>query len=189
MNTSRTLVDAVLRQHFVILDTETTGLKQPAQVIQIGIIDWHGDTLLDTYVFARDPLPKIITDITGIKDSDVEHAPLWEDVKKTILEIVQGKDIITYNAKFDRYMLHCSDDTFGLARTEYGTLNQWFCAMLWYANIHADYDQYHGNNRWVKLQDACKLEGVIPDGAHTAIQDCRSTYALIRATMARLADE
>jgi DNA polymerase III subunit epsilon len=185
--TSLTDMQAVLlRQNFVILDTETTGLKRPAEIVQIAILDFQGLPRLHTYVKPVRPIPFDAQRIHGITDEMVQDAPDWKQVRQTLLAEIQGKDVIVYNATYDRHMMHCSDEASGLGKLDYHSFATWNCAMLWYADVRSEWDSYHGNNRWHKLADACVYEHITVDAAHDALGDCKMTYQLLRQVQYRL---
>ncbi len=58
----------------------------------------------------------------------------------------------------------------------------WHCAMLQYAEYAGDWDDWHGNYRWHKLEAACRRSGIPdPDApAHSALGDCLRTLALVQ---------
>lgn len=178
MNTDE-LFRIVDRGNFVILDTKTTGLSRPAEVCQVAVINPVGDTLLDSYVCTRNPIPGEATAIHGITDDMVRFAPTWPVFKDSLLSTLKGKDVLVYNAKFDRHMLHCSDDTWELDETNYKAASNWHCVMLWYADVFQEWDDYHQNNRWQKLSNAIVQVGLEPDNAHNALGDCRMTLRLV----------
>ena len=60
-----------------ILDTETTGLYDDAEIVEISIIDENGGVLLDTLVKPLKPIPAEATAIHGITNEMVATAPTW----------------------------------------------------------------------------------------------------------------
>ena len=169
-------------RNFVILDTETTGLKKLGrfipEIVEIAIIDHDGIALLNTRFHPIEPIPYEATHIHGIKDSDCFNAPRWPEVAPKIADIIQGRTVITYNSVYDRFMFHCTDEATGI-RWNWKELGSWRCAMLWYSDIWGDWDEYNGNNRWVKLTDAVMQQGLAISDAHSALGDCLMTLSLI----------
>jgi len=104
---SNKLSTIVATNNYVILDTETTGLRRPAEIIQIAIVDPNGKTLLDTLLHPKNPIPPESTAIHGITDGYVVGCPEWPAVKELVMRYTDGKSILVYNAKFDRHMMHC----------------------------------------------------------------------------------
>jgi DNA polymerase III subunit epsilon len=182
-----TFMDIIEMENWVVLDTETTGLEWPAEIIQIAIIDHLANTLLDTLVKPMYSIPPDATAIHHIDDETVKFAKPWPYTRDQVHDIVKDRDVIIYNAAFDKQMLRNSHRMYQIDDAPY-----WFpardvrCAMLWYADVRSEWDDYRGNNRWHRLSCACDYERVVYTDAHSAIADCRMTYALIRAVQARL---
>lgn len=61
----------------IFLDTETTGLGRDAEIIDLGVVDMHGNVLIDTLIAPRSPIPPETTRVHGIVDADVIGAPGW----------------------------------------------------------------------------------------------------------------
>ena len=64
---------------WVILDTETTGLDNTAEAIQIGVLAPDGNVLLNTLVNPICHIPENVTHIHGITNEMVEDAPWSPD--------------------------------------------------------------------------------------------------------------
>lgn len=165
--------------NWLILDTETTGLRAPAEIVQIAIIDPTGQVLLDTLIKPSRPIPADAIRIHGITNELVVGAPAWWLIADRVAGLIRGKNVITYNATYDRYMFHCSDDMCGLPKREWKNLAAWHCAMLWYAERYGEWDDYHGNYKWQKLTNAMGYEGLPISNAHSALGDCQMTLSLI----------
>lgn len=168
------------RKNFVILDTETTGLKRPAEICQIAIIDPEGKEVLYSLVKTANPIPAEATQIHGITDDMVLDAPTWPVIKEAVLKAIRGKDVLVYNATYDRHMMHCSDEMWSLPQTDYKIDARWECVMLWYADVWGEWDDYHQNNRWQRLGNAyMQCGGEDLTGAHNALGDCLMTKYII----------
>lgn len=166
----------------VYLDTETTGLGSGAEICSIAVIDDAGHVLLDTLVKPALPIPPDATEIHGITDADVAAAPGWETVWPQVCELVRNRLVIIYNADYDLRLINQS----GLMHAVHSNLLDWSnteCAMRLYADFHAEWDAYHGNNRWINLVNACRqmrvgTAGILP---HSAAGDCELTRRLVHA--------
>ena len=66
---------ALTDPNLVILDTETTGLYDPARIVDIAVTTAAGDVLLDTLVDPGVPIPPEATAVHGITDADVAGKP------------------------------------------------------------------------------------------------------------------
>lgn len=167
------------RENFVVLDTETTGLDRPAHICEIAILDMRGRPLVDTLVCIKGVMPPAAYNAHHISEAMLLNAPCWTEVKPRVLDAISGKDVITYNAIFDRKMLHLTDEAHGLEHTEYKALANWHCAMEWYAEIYGELNTYYGTYRWQKLQDAINQSGLKPFAAHRAMDDCEAVLRLV----------
>lgn len=176
--TLESFYELVRGNDFVVLDTETTGVLD-AEICQIAIIDSNGNELLNTLVKPSKPIPEQASRIHGISNDGVKDAPAWAEVQPQMRDILRGKDVVIYNATFDRKMMHWSDEKAGLPRCDYKTEARYWDAMEFYAEYHGDWNEYHGSYTWQKLTVAAERLGIDTKHAHTAIADCRMTLAVI----------
>jgi DNA polymerase-3 subunit epsilon len=172
------------QDNYVILDTETTGLKD-AEICQIAIIDKHGTTLLNTYVKPTRAIPASATAIHHITNTMVEGAPAWSDISPLLVPLLTNCDVIAFNAVFDRKMMHKSAEAVGLPKTDWKTLGRWWCAMLAFSEIYGVRDRQRAGFRYQSLQTAAKHYGIRVSGAHTALDDCLTTLAVVKAIAAQ----
>lgn len=73
----------------LIVDTETTGLGDDAEIVEIAVVDSQGSIVFDSLVKPRRPIPREASDIHGITNAAVEDAPgfaqLWAAELKGVL--------------------------------------------------------------------------------------------------------
>lgn len=168
---------------YVILDTETTGLDDKAEICQIAIIDSSGNVLLDTLVKPTCPIPEDASAVHGITDDMVKDAPGWADVASRVAEIINVRTVVIYNAGYDYRMLHQSSKAAGLDHWQDESI--WQCAMLAYAEHYGDWNNYRGNYRWQRLTDAAFQTKAEIKNAHNALGDCLMTLAVCKAMIAK----
>lgn len=176
------------RGNFVVLDTETTGLKKPAEIIEIAILSCTGLVLLDTRVRPKLDIPPDAIAVHHITNEMVKDSPTWPNVRPQVLDAIGGMDVIVYNATYDRHMMHCSDENWSLAQFDYKVGAHWHCAMEWFASHWGAYNEYYGSYRWEKLDRACAkfgCETIFP--LHSALGDASLTLELVRKGCAELA--
>ena len=97
--------DEGLDTEFVAFDVETTGLSaETDRLTEIGaVIFKNGQTgeKFSTFVDPGMPIPPNITELTGIRDSDVAGAPGEAEAMRAFLGFVGGRPIVAHNAAFD----------------------------------------------------------------------------------------
>ena len=102
-----------LDTEFVAFDIETTGLNaQTDRMTEIGAIRFAGDKILEVFNTFVDPerhIPPDITQLTGIRDSDVQGAPKEKEALERFIAFVGDRPIIAHNAHFDvGFMTACA---------------------------------------------------------------------------------
>ncbi len=177
------LLDVVNSNEFIVLDTETTGLDNRAEICQIAIIDHTGRALLDTLVKPTRGIPVDAQRIHGISSAMVTDAPSWMEVNEWVWDVSQNKTVIVYNASYDFKLIAQSERACSpLALSDWHTVKR-VCAMLGYAEFVGDWNDYRGNYAWHRLTDAAFQIGyALPEGlnAHSALGDCLMTLAVCR---------
>lgn len=156
-------------QHWIILDTETTGLDEYAEVIQIGVTDGAGKVLMDNVQCK--PLRSIPAEATAIHHITNEImicAAPFQSAWDTLTHIADGKIVVVFNAAYDRRVLLQSASRLPLPEPLLPV--RWECAMLKHAEWVGEWNDYHGSFRWQKLQG----------GDHSALGDCRATLDVIQ---------
>jgi DNA polymerase-3 subunit epsilon len=164
---------------FVILDTETTGFY--GEVIELAIIDNKGHELYNNLLKSLCKIEPDAQEAHHITAEMLEHAPTIAQEWQRICDVVHGRTVITYNAKFDSERIAYSLGRYGLNTCE---ACQWRfeCAMEGYAAFWgAPPKRGHTTPKWQSLGDACWQQGVTldPKSMHRAYADARATWALI----------
>ena len=171
----------ILKGQFCVLDTETTGLDQRAEIVSIAIVDQDGQTLLNTLVKPTRPIPPDATRIHGITNEAVADAPSWAEVYVQVKQIISGHPLIIYNAEYDIAMLYQSSDLANVAPVNWVNLpSDVACAMIEYAKVWGEWNDYYESYRWQKLTAACQQQGIEVVGAHGALADALMTLKLCR---------
>lgn len=154
-------------QKVIVIDTETTGFSEEAEVIQLGAIDLEGNVLLDTLVQCQGDIPPSATAIHGITKEMLVDAPTWPEIHDQLSKLLEAADfVVMYNHTYDHRLMRQTAKRHGLTLPRYRTR----CAMREYADTYFEGD-------WVSLSEAAHYENVDTSNikAHTAIGDCEMT--------------
>lgn len=155
------LADESKADKMLFLDTETTGLDDKAQVIQLAIIDEDGDmivnTLLDTYTLISPEAYKV----HKIGARQIKGYPHFRHIASMVNNLLSGRYVGMYNAEFDMRMMRQSSDI--------GFKGAIPVCVMQKAKEH------FGEEKWLSLVDACKRLGIELDNAHDAFADALAT--------------
>jgi DNA polymerase III epsilon subunit family exonuclease len=90
---------------FTALDVETTGLRPLThRIIEVAAIRYREGREVDRFVTFVQPerkLPSVIVNLTGIRDADLEDAPLFRDIADNLLTFLGDDLIVGHNVGFD----------------------------------------------------------------------------------------
>ncbi|GIV81355.1 MAG: DNA polymerase III subunit epsilon [Anaerolineae bacterium] len=167
----------VLQQPLVVLDTETTGLGQRDQVVQIAVIDHTGEPLLESLIKPSMPISRDASRVHGITSDMVRDAPSFPEIYPQLVAVLAGHTIIAYNASFDRQMLNQTCWAYELKEFP---RRPWQCAMLRFAEYYGQWHPARQAFKWQKLADACAFLDIPGTGAHSALGDARMTLRLVQ---------
>lgn len=107
-----------LDTEIVAFDIETTGLNAGSdRMTEIGAVIFSGDEVKESFNTFVNPgmhIPAEITQLTGIKDSDVKDAPGEEEALRAFLEFAGGRPLVAHNARFDTGFMSAAADRCGI---------------------------------------------------------------------------
>lgn len=169
-----------------VLDTETTGLDDHAEIVEISVIDQAGAVVLDTLVKPVNPIPADATAIHGITNEMVRNAPTWDQVHAQVIQLFTERPVVIYNAEYDTRLIEQSAARYNLLDDDLvECLNSNFnCAMMEYAYFWGEC-RSDGEPKWQRLTNAAAQQGVEIEGeAHRALCDCKTTLGVIKAMAA-----
>ena len=144
----------------VYLDTETTGVADDDEMVELTIIDDDGEPLINTLI-----KPKFhrtwagAQKVHGISPLDVRNSPTQDEISDDIRKVVKGKRVVIYNAPFDSKFL-----------PELEEAEEITCAMREFAKWN--------ESRWKSLTNATKIIGYEWEGAHRALADTLALRAV-----------
>ena len=97
----------ILKDRFVVVDLETTGLDVNRDyIIEIGAVKIEDGKCSDTFssfasCMQMQKLPEKITALTGITDNDLLNAPPIENVLAQLKDFAEGYILVAHNLSFD----------------------------------------------------------------------------------------
>ncbi|CAI1531405.1 3'-5' exonuclease [Serratia sp. PF2-63] len=172
-----------LDKDMLILDTESTGLGDDDEIVEICLVDNNGFIMLNTLIKPTKPIPTEATAIHGITDEMVAHAPTWRDVHGAVSALFFEYRFVIYNAAFDARMIIQSARLHGLGDDGLCSFIEEYsrCAMLAYAEYYGQ-ESSRGGYKWQKLTAAAEQQGITVVGTpHRALSDCLTTLGIIKA--------
>ena len=90
---------------YAIVDIETTGGNfKNGHITEIAIYRHDGNMVVDEFVSLVNPecfIPDYITQLTGISNEMVRHAPTFPQIARRILDITSDAVFVAHNASFD----------------------------------------------------------------------------------------
>ena len=167
----------LLARNFYVLDTETTGLGERDEIIQIGIVDAGGNAVLDQLIRPSIPIPPGAARVHGITDDDVVNSPIFSSLYIKLSSLLAGETVIAYNMDFDWRMLQQTGARYRLPDIRTGKRD---CAMKQYAKFKGKRSGQGRGYRWHKLTSAVAQESITPRNAHNALGDALMTLELVR---------
>ena len=184
----KAFINQLRQTNAVILDTETTGLDNKAEILQIGIVSLEGEPLFNSYVKpAKARRWHDATRVHGIGWPDVQDAPTISQLAEQLKQLINGRPVAIYNADFDTRILRQSIKAAGAAG-QYPWLQdqEWRCIMKAYATYWGQRDTRYGTYKWQSLSNACRQQAIKVSNAHDALGDALLTAALIRSIEKKL---
>ena len=167
----------ILQSNPLFFDTETTGLDSGAEIVEIGVVDVDGQSVLESLVRPCRRIPSGATAVHGISDDMVLDAPTWVEIWPQVKRLLADRRVGIFNADFDLRMMRQSHEQHGLTWEEMG--GSAFCVMKMYASFYGE-GMGGGSYRWQSLEKAGRQCGIALPNSHRAIDDARLACAVFR---------
>ena len=125
-STSKKLITPNREIEYVVIDTETTGTMKADRIIELALIAFKGNEVIEEWSTLINPQRDVgKTNIHGITASMVSSAPIFADVVNDIFRIINHRVLVAHNFGFDARMLI---QEFNRANTQ-GDIGKGFCTM------------------------------------------------------------
>jgi DNA polymerase-3 subunit epsilon len=154
----------------IFVDTETTGLGQRAEIIEISLVDYDGSLLFDSLVRPRISIPPDVIRVHGIDNEMVKGAPAWHQVWQQVEPLLRERYTGIYNVEFDVRMMKQSHQTHGLI---------WRTPNIRFFDIMKLYADFYGAYRWQRLEDAGRQCRIALQNTHRARDDALLARAVL----------
>lgn len=159
---------------YVICDIEATGLDTDRDLIEIALITWEEDKIIDVYETLINPLrsiPEFISNLTSITNRDLKEAPKFYEVADAIRMRLEGAVFVSHNTEFD----------LGLLKKKYQEMGQElkvknFCTLKVAQHEIPGLKNYN-------LDALCSFFGIKIEDRHRAIGDAKATLGLFKELM------
>lgn len=159
------------KKNYVVIDIETDGLDENQNsIIEIGAIKEENSKIYEfsSLIKIGKKLPKTITDLTGIKDADLEKN--GQPLKKVLEEFknfIKDLPLVGYNINFDIRFINKALDSLEMDRISNKSYD-----LLRYVKKEKKYLADYS------LETVIKEYGINKKVPHRALEDSRLTYQL-----------
>lgn len=174
---------------FVVIDTETTGLKPVGNdIIEVSAIRFERGfqpvSCFSTLLKPRNPIPEDATRVNNITDDMVAGKPTFSQIAEAFSSYISGCNVVGHNLEFDiKFVYACGAtlpekkrfyDTLALAKNTLScpTTRKWDNDTKEYSRV----DDYDVEN--YKLTTLCNYYGIYRPDAHRSLSDCYATALL-----------
>lgn len=177
------LAKEIISKEPVFLDTETTGLGVNDEIIEVAVIDFNGEVLIDSLIRPSISIPREASKIHEISDMLVAEAPTLDILWRSIRTILKNRVVAIYNSEFDMRILKQSAEKHNIPwNLQFASE---FCIMKLYADYYGDWNDFHNSYTWQSLEDASKQCGIDLPNTHRAKDDA----LLAREVLFHIADK
>lgn len=164
------LLEADDALEYVALDVETTGLYKSDKIIEIGLVAFKGQKIIEEWSTLLNPMRDIgKTNIHGITPSMVSAAPVFEEIVNDIFRISHGRVLVAHNLSFDFRMLVQELEQINAE----GDLGKGFCTLI------ASRRLLPGTGD--SLEATCQALAIPNNEPHTALGDARTTMKIFES--------
>lgn len=167
-----------------VIDTETTG-KDPQRgdrIIEVAVVHYDHGAVSHRYSLLVDPtvpIPAEATAVHGISDADVKGKPRFEAVAKQVVQWLEGRIPIAYNANFDRTFLYAEMRRAGVAPSTQMSVPpalrtnvEWIDPLVWARIAQPEAKGF-------KLGDVAARLGIDLVNAHRATDDAEAAGTVL----------
>lgn len=165
-----------LGKTYCVTDVETTGQKpEDSEIIEVATVKVHNGKIEDefcSYIKPQISIPTYITQMTGIKNEDVENASGVEEVLKKWLSFIKGANYFcAHNVMFDYDFIYKYLQVCNLSLDNISPL-KFFCTVKTTRILFPDLQSR-------KLGDLIKHFNLVTEKRHRALDDAKATAQIL----------
>ncbi|MGN1133350.1 MAG: exonuclease domain-containing protein [Oscillospiraceae bacterium] len=169
---------------FVVIDTETSGLKLRDEILEVSAIkfcDFEPVEAFTTLIKPNKPITEEITSINGITNEMIKDAPKIKQVIPALDKFIGNSNILGHNLLFDlRFLYKYGYDVTAQKRKYFDTLSIAKSKLVKYDDDKFDRSLerdtvYDWDVDDYKLDTLCEHYGIVRNNAHRALSDCLAT--------------
>lgn len=149
----------------VFLDLEPLDNKPCSPIIELSIVNVHGDILFDEYICPGEGnyLSNYKINVLNFDEDKLANAKELSYYMPCLKELTNGKAIVTYGKSDIDKLPWLKEHSIYLD-----------CCQR-FSERYGSYSQYHANHTWVSLANACLEIDYIPNGiVHRSLTDAES---------------
>lgn len=164
-----------LIQEPLFLDTETTGLNNTAQVLEIGLVNARGETVYHTRLKPTVSIDPDAAAVHGISEDLLADAPSWPDIASLLQQHVGQRPLVIFNREFDMRILRQT-------AAAHNDPAVWLDSLTVYCAMRLAAGYYGPTNRYgtISLASAVSQAGLSWIGeAHSAVTDAVMTARVV----------
>ncbi|HOP13477.1 MAG TPA: 3'-5' exonuclease, partial [Lentimicrobium sp.] len=156
---------------YAVIDVETTGGNFSSErLTEIAIYLHDGEKIVDefsTLLNPEQPIPYMITRLTGISNEMVAGAPRFCEVARKIVELTEGATFVAHNASFDYNFIRHE-----FRRLGYNFRRPTICTVKMSRKLLPGLQSY-------SLGKLCRELGIVIENRHRAAGDALATTRLL----------
>lgn len=164
-----------LSQDPLFLDTETTGLGNTAQALEIGLVNARGETVYHTRLKPTVSIEPGAAAVHGISEAELADAPSWPDVAAQLQQHIGSRPLVIFNMDFDMRIMKQTSSA-------HNDQADWLNALKVYCAMRLSAGYYGATNRYgtISLASAAGQAGLSWQGqAHSALADAVMTVGVV----------
>lgn len=166
-------------KEFVILDTETTGLRGDDEVVELGMIDSKGNILYQSLFRPQKQIHYAASKVNGLFNKDLVDEPLFKDEWENIKNAIGSRIIIGHNIAFDKTMIMQTLARYDMNDNEAKRMFRNCRDSMVIARQHLSAENY-------RLETLCRTLGIVDEQKHRACDDCLMVLRLLEAIEQRI---